>query len=244
MKKLIALSLILLAGCSNQARLDYYAAIQAAAEAQARESEARYMALSNMARSGDPGASTAAVMAIALAQKPTVQPQYIEDDALKWAQVLAGPVAAIASLAIQADLSRDLNKNNSKVAIARLEQDAATDQALYEAITRPQPTPAPSISVDGLGVVVDGLVDLGTAGISGVGSMGQSGLDAVLDISTLGITSVSSTATTGYQTIEEIVGQSYMTLDSIAAQSPRVVTPDVTPTDGDLCVSPCVAVSP
>ena len=210
-----------------------------------------------MARSGDAASSTAAVMAIALAQKPTIQPQYIEDDALKWAQVLAGPVAAIASLAIQADLSRDLNDSNKDIAIARINAENETDQALYSALTRPTPTPAPSIGVDGLGVVVDGLVTLGSTGINSVGDMGVVGIDATSALGIVGMESTLEATHKGFQTVEEIVSQSYMTIESIGencggcgvcvtctTEPPGVVTPDVTPTEPELCVSPCVAVSP
>jgi hypothetical protein len=254
MRYILLMGLAFMVGCSNQARLDYYAAVQSAAEAQAKESEARYAALSTMAR-GDGEASVAAVMAIALAQKPTIQPQYIEDDALKWAQVLAGPVAAIASLAIQADLSRDLNDSNKDIAIARINADSQTDQALYSALTRPQPAPLPSIGADQLDAVVDGLVTLGVAGIDGVGTAGTNALDATTYLSVESMDNLVSVSKTGYQTIEDIVGQSYMTIDKIGENCggcgscftctpPDVVIEPPTPDQPDLCVSPCVAVSP
>jgi hypothetical protein len=250
MRSIVLVGLLVLTGCGNQARLDYYAAVQASAEAQARESEARYAALSTMAR-GDGEASVAAVMAIALAQKPTIQPQFIEDDALKWASILAGPVAAVASLAIQADLSRDLNDSNKDIAIARINADANTDQALYSALTRPQPTPLPSVGADQLDSIVDGLVTLGVAGIDGVGAVGANALDTSTVLSLESMDNLVSVSTTGYQTIEEIVSKSYMTIDSIAEDcggcgscftcTPPdvVIEPPVDPCgDGGLVVSP------
>jgi hypothetical protein len=222
--------------------LDYYEAVAKVNQAQAAESEARYNALVNMSR-GTGEASVAAVMAIALSERKQVAPQFIEDDALKWASILAGPVAAVTSLAIQADLSRDLNKSNQKIAIARIDADAATDQALYSALTKDAPTPTPYLGVDGLGVVVDGLVTLGTAGLSGVGDMGALGME-----STLTATSI------GYQTIEEISKHDNVTLENIVehlkttcliCQMPPVDPPVVTVTGGvcdgiDFSPSVCV----
>lgn len=222
MKALTIAIAILLTGCGNQARLDYYESIAQVNQAQAAESEARYNALVNMSR-GDGEASVAAVMAIALSERKQITPQFIEDDALKWASILAGPVAAVGSLWIQADLSRDLNKSNQKIAVARIEADAATDQALYSAFT--QPTPTPSLGVDGLGVVVDGLVSLGTTGIAGVGDMGAMGIQSVTDTSAL-----------GYSTIEEIVKHDNVTIESIVGHLKSTCLICATPPDGGVVV--------
>lgn len=224
MKILTIAIAILLTGCGNQARIDYYNSISEVNKAQAAESEARYNALVNMSR-GTGEASVAAVMAIALSERKHVAPQYIEDAALSWGRILAGPVAAIGSLWIQADLSRDLNKSNQKVAVARIEADAATDQALYSALTRPTPTPTPSLGIDGLGVVVDGLVTLGTAGISGVGDMGA-----------LGIQSVTDTSALGYATIEEIVKHDNVTIENIVGHLKSNCLVCTTPPDGGVVV--------
>lgn len=227
-KILMLVGLIVLTGCSNQARLDYYSAVEAAATAQARQSEAKFEALSRMAQ-GDGEASVAAVMAIALSQERVVQPQFIEDDGLKWAQVLAGPIAAIGSLWIQADLSRDLNANNSRVAVARIEQEATSERALYAALTAPQPTPSPSLGIEGLNVVVDGLVALGAggmngiqqvgvAGIDGVGTMGALALGATQQMGVIGLNTVSDTAALGIEGIGAMGGQGFQTVEAIAAE--------------------------
>jgi hypothetical protein len=202
MKKiLVVFALAAVTGCSNQARLDYYAAVQSAAEAQARESEARYQALSTMA-AGDGEASVAAVMAIALAQKPVIQPAYIEDDALKWASILTGPLVSLGALAVQADLSRDLNKNNTRVAIERINAEAASDQQLFSALARPQ---NPSIGNEQLGMVVDGFVQLGSAGLRSTESLGLIGIQSTASTGQAAFTALTGQAEYGYQTVENIV---------------------------------------
>ena len=236
--KILAIAIaILLTGCGNQARLDYYESIAQVNKAQAAESEARYNALVNMSR-GDGEASVAAVMAIALSERKHVAPQFIEDDALKWASILAGPLAAVGSLWIQADLSRDLNRSNQKIAVARINADAATDQALYSAFTQAAQTPATQVGIDGLGLVVDGLVSLGVSGVSGVGNMGA-----------MGIQSVTDTAALGYSTIEEIVKHDNVTIENIVGhlKSNCLICTMPPPTnvnscDGGLTVSPSFCV--
>ena len=86
--KVVALIVtVLTVGCATGGT-EYYDAMRRAAEAQAVVQEARYDALSKLALSGDSGAASAAVMAIALTREDPIVPQFIESDALKWAQVM------------------------------------------------------------------------------------------------------------------------------------------------------------
>ncbi|HUW46679.1 MAG TPA: hypothetical protein VMW50_12895 [Dehalococcoidia bacterium] len=218
MKSIMIATLVLLAGCTGpSAREDYYAAVQAAAAAQAQEASAKYLALSTMATTsranGDNSATVAAVMAIALSQYTPVQPAYIESTTLKWAQVLVGPITTLGALSIQSDLSRDLSRSNRDLGIARIEADAATDQALYGLLATPAATPAdiifPDINIPpappvgisdaALGNIINGLVD-----ISG-------GIQAV--------------STTGYQTIEDIVANQNVTLENVVDGLQPIITP-------------------
>jgi len=119
-KALAAVALVgMLSACgANQARDDYYQSVAAAAQAQAAQSEARYRALATVANSGDPGAATAATMAIALTATPTITPQYIESEALSWGKALAMPVATLGGLFIQADVAKNASNNAKDVQLA------------------------------------------------------------------------------------------------------------------------------
>ena len=223
MKILLVVSIAFLLGCSGpSAREEYYAAVNKTATAQATAVTARYTALQAMATRSCAGScvgsesatGVAAVMAIAMYQPRFAQPAYIESPWLKWAQVLAGPLVSIYALKSQADLSRDLSDDNRDISIARIETDAATDQALFGLLSVPPqtinfpdivlPDPIdPGLSDAGLDLVIDGLVDLGTAG-----------LDGLEDV-----------ATTGYQTIEDIVTNQNLTLENVVDGLQPIITP-------------------
>lgn len=228
MKYAIVVLVVILTGCSSgpSAREAYYAAVKQAAAAQAQEAQAKYLALSTMATtaraSGDNSAAVAAVMAIALSKYTPVQPAYIEDITLKWAQILVGPLTTLGALRIQSSLSRDLSNSNRDLGIARIEADATSEQALYSVLARPTPQAPdinfpdivfpdavdPSIGIDGLELVIDGLVDLGTAGLD----------------------SLQETTATGYLTIEQIVANQNTTLENVTDGLQPIITPiTVTP---------------
>ncbi len=64
---------IAVTGCSSSTS-QYYEAVQAAAQANAAASQAKFDALSKIAAAGDGQAASAAVMALALTQTPSVTP--------------------------------------------------------------------------------------------------------------------------------------------------------------------------
>ena len=224
MKTILMVVLVVFTGCTGpSAREEYYAAVAKAAAAQAQEAQARYTALTSMAGRGcaaqecDGAASVAAVMAIALSSYTPIQPAYIESTALKWASILVGPITTLGALSIQSDLSRDLSRSNRDLGIARIEADAATDIALFGFLSTPAPTPnpivfpdivfpdplAPGISTAELDIVVDGLVDLGLAGMDGIEDVSE----------------------TGFQTIEDIVIADNMTLENLTEMLSPIIVP-------------------
>src|SRR6056300_853724 len=100
-----AVSLALIGCTSEQTRQQYYDSVAQTNQSLSAEAQARYNALAQMAKHGDPATAGAAVMALALSgnNQRVVAPQAPENDALEWAKVVAGPTAAVLGLYIQAD---------------------------------------------------------------------------------------------------------------------------------------------
>ena len=115
---LTLIALLLATGCAgNQAARDYYMAVQSSAQAKAQADTARYAALAKMAGNGGE-ASVAATMAIALTQPSTITPQYVESDALKWAQVLTPGVTTLGLGLVQAGVAKNASNNAAQVQMA------------------------------------------------------------------------------------------------------------------------------
>jgi len=181
-------------GCAgNQAARDYYLAMQAAAQENAKASTARYNALAQLASSGDPGAATAATMAIALSQDQVVQPQYIESSALKWAGVLAAPVTTLGLGVVQAGVAK--NASNNEVQMASFASNEAIQlgqQNMVSTLGSQWATGANSSS--------QALVDLGVAGFGALNTAG----DQTVALGTAGLTTATTIATAGFTANENI----------------------------------------
>lgn len=137
MRILLVSILAVLAGCTGaDARREYYLAVQQTAQAQARAAEARYDSLARMSASGTAESQAAAVMALALYNPVIAQPSYVEDPALKWASVLAGPIAAVSSVWINSQQAVDLAKINAGTQRVAISTQADSQQAAYAAIAQ------------------------------------------------------------------------------------------------------------
>jgi hypothetical protein len=236
MKLMLVGFLVMLVGCSGpSAREDYYAAVAMASAAQAQEAQAKYVALTAMATTsrtaGDDSASVAAVMAIALSQYTPIQPRYIEDQALKWAGILVGPITTLGALSIQSSLSRDLSDNNRDLGIARIDADAETDRALYGALTQQSYSEVPvapqipsGLTGDDLNMVLQGFEAISLAGFSEIGTTGRTGIETINVNSQAAYSTIETVALegldklhwaqeAGYQTIENVVSTEHMTLE-------------------------------
>jgi hypothetical protein len=212
-KALTAVTLIgLLTACgANQARDDYYQSVAATAQAQAAQTEARYRALATVANSGDPGAATAATMAIALTSTQTVQPAYIESEALSWGKVLAMPVATLGGLFIQADVAKTASNNSKDVQLA--------SYASNEAIQLGQQSMVTGLGAqwaEGAGASATALSELGVAGFNALNTAGDqtvttavAGMVGMENVATTGFATVDSVATTGFTTVENVAGQGF-----------------------------------
>ena len=190
----LALSIVLLAGCST-ASTDYYQAVEKAAQANALAAQAKFDALSKIAAAGDGQAASAAVMALAMTQTPSVQPVPQQSTALQWASVLASPVTSLGMMWLQADSAKTMARYNAKVDLAQVQADAQTQQALYGSFS--------DISTAGFSAVgnvdytpfIDGMVTLGTTGMDNLTNLGTAGFDANTTIATNGMNSLTTLGT-------------------------------------------------
>jgi hypothetical protein len=182
--------------------------MQAAAQENAKASTARYQALSQLAQSGDPGAATAATMAIALSNDPVIAPQYVESSALKWAQVLAAPVATLGLGVVQAGVAKNASDNAAQIQMASFASNEAIQLGQQNMVTGLGSQWA-NAAVAGADVALAGFtalntagqqtVDLGIAGLDTADSIAGAGFDANTTIAGLGFATADSIATTGME---------------------------------------------
>lgn len=202
-----ALAIVVLAvfvtGCASSSS-QYYEAVQKTAEANALAHQAKFDALSKIAASGDGQAASAAVMALALTNTQSIQPIPQQSEALQWASVLAAPVTSLGMMWMQADSAKTMARYNSQVDLARISADASTQEALYGSFVASNATTA-DVALGGFNAMgnidytpfVDGMVDLGTAGINGAVDLGTVGMNNLLDMGTAGFDANTAIATVG-----------------------------------------------
>ena len=187
MKKLgLFLAVLVMTGCSSTTS-QYYEAVQKAAEANAMASQAKFEALSKIAAAGDGQAASAAVMALALTQTPSVTPVPQQSQAIQWASILATPVTSLGMMWMQADSAKTMAQYGAEVDLARIAADSTTQQALYGSFVGMNETTASVASNIDYTPFVDGMVTLGTAGITGAVDLGNAGLDSNVAISNAAI---------------------------------------------------------
>jgi len=210
---LVALIAISLVGCAS-AGADYYQAMERAANANAASSAAKYEALAKMANSNDPGAATAAVMAIALSQEPTIVPQYVESNALKWAQVLTPTVATVGLGLIQAGVSKNASDNAMQVQMASFSSNEAIQLGQQGMVTNLGGQWSDAASAGGAAVVELGLagfsalntagdqtVTMGVAGLGTADSIATTGMDNLNEMGQYGMATVGAVSTAGFTQI-------------------------------------------
>ena len=193
MKIALVAFLVLLVGCSSSTS-QYYEAVEKAAAANAAASQAKFEALSKIAAAGDGQAASAAVMALALTQTPTVQPIPQQSAALQWASVLAAPLSNMGMMWMQTDSTKTMAQYNRDVDLARITADATTQQALYGSFTAQSSLTSDVArgALNAMGNVdytpfVDGMVTLGTSGMNGLVDVSNAGLDSAVAISNAGL---------------------------------------------------------
>ena len=193
-KALLMSALIALTGCSSTTT-QYYEAVTATAQANAAASQARFDALSAIAAAGDGQAASAAVMALALTQTPTIAPVPQQSQAIQWASVLAAPLTSLGMAWVQADTSKAISQYQAQVDMERIRGNGATQQALYGTFADMSQGTV-DVATAGLGAAgsapdysdfINGMITLGTAGITGAVDLGIAGFGANTDIATAGI---------------------------------------------------------
>ena len=210
---------VLVSACANSgARSDYYLAVQQTAQAQAAQSEARYRALATIANSGDAASKAVATMAIAMSKDATVAPQYIEDQALSWAKVLATPVATLGGLWIQSDVAKNASNNARDIQMASFASNEAIQLGQQNMVTSLGSSWAEGAAASG-----QQLVDLGVAGFGALNTagdqtvaLGTAGLTTAGTIATAGFTANENIATAGLDATTTVAGLGFATADSIA----------------------------
>ena len=188
-----------LIGCSGQHRTDYYEAVALAAEAHSLQNIARTNALAHMASTGDSTTKAAAVMALALMKHETIRPAYIESEALSYTKALAAPIAGVAALVIQADLTNQTNKENNKTARAQISANSAEQTALFDALA--EDGSGSNVTAD---LAINGLVEVATTGMTGMENISDTGIAATVSVSNTGMTGMENISDTGIAGVIDI----------------------------------------
>lgn len=219
MKKLgLIIAVLAVTGCAST-NSEYYEAVQKTAEANAMANKAKFDALSAIASSGDGQAASAAVMALALTQTQSVTPIPQQSEALQWASILATPVTSLGMMWMQADSAKTMARYNADVDLARISADASTQQALYGSFVASNATTA-DVALGGFNAMgnidytpfVNGMVDLGTAGITGAVDLGTAGFNANTDIATVGLNTAGQLGVTGMNNLTNLGAAGYVSL--------------------------------
>ena len=197
-------SLSLVTGCANQAAQDYYLAMNAAAVANSNQQEARYRALASVAESGDATAAIAATMAIAMTRDTVIAPQYVESEALSFTRVLAAPVAAVAGLYIQADVSKNASDNATRVQLGT--------QSMVTGLGAQYAT-ATANSAASLATATGAVADLGRAGFDALNTSSANGYQVVQSVSE-----------NGYNAVIDVSQQGFDTTTAVSAAYQDIVT--------------------
>ena len=193
-------------GCASASGGNYYEAVQKAAEAKAKVSEARYRALAQVASSGDGQAASAAVMAIALSNDATIVPQYVESSALKWAQVLTPTIGTLGLGIVQANVAKNAANKAAEVQMASMQANADIQLGQQSMISNMGGQWADVASAGGqatVDVALAGFGALNTAGDQTV-TLGLAGLDTATvgmnnlnELGQFGMTTIGAVSTTG-----------------------------------------------
>lgn len=159
MKCLIILILAALTGCASPGYEQYLSAQQAVAVARSGADAARYNALASIAKTGDPAASVAAAMALAIGGNQA--PQHIEaprNELLQWAGILVPAVTQAYAIGKSADVA--INASNNAY-----QTSSATSGAFVGMASRIQ-APAANIST----VSTDNSMAMSGTGVLGSGT--------------------------------------------------------------------------
>ena len=217
LKVVTVLVAVLMVGCTTTGT-QYYDAIRDAAASQAIVSEARYKALAQVAQSGEPGAASAAVMAIALSDDTPIVPQLVESDALKWAQVVVPTMGTLGGLWMQTDLAKTQSNNSKAVQLASFQSNEAIQLGNQQMVVGL----GEQWSNAGVGNT-EAMLQLGLGGFEALNNAGDqtlgvaiAGFDAIDNVATEGFTQIGTVATTGFDAIENVSTAGFTQLGAVS----------------------------
>jgi hypothetical protein len=201
-----ACSLILLSGCASNDYKLYAETQQSIARSQAMAETARYAALTEIAKTADPGARVAAVMSINFGSQggngPRVQqiaaPRTFGDAALQWTSVLLPSLTNI--YGITANRQVAITQSNNAAAVAQ------STNATFATMNGNMATSNTAIANSGFTAVTN----VANTGIAQVGTTAAAGLTAVTAVnasSNTAITNVSNAANASIKAVADVIPQ-------------------------------------
>lgn len=168
--------------------------------------------------SGDSGAASAAVMAIALTREDPIVPQFIESDALKWAQVMVPSMTTLGGLWFQTDLAKTQSNNSKDIQLASFESQQAIQlgtQATYVGLAEQWATSGQANS--------QYLLDMGLAGFDALNIAGGqtqdvaiAGFESLEEVSVSGFTQIGTTAVAGYTQLGTVATEGFDALNAMS----------------------------
>ena len=207
--KLLAIltATVALVGCGTTEQYKMYAETQKSiAQANAMAETARYAALAEIAKTGDPGARVAAVMSINFGSQggngPRVQqvapPKTFGDTALQWTSVLLPSLTNI--YGITANRQVAITQSNNQAAVAKSTNDT------FATMNGNMATSNTAIANAGFTAVTN----VANTGIAQVGTTAAAGLTAVTTVnasSNTAITNVSNAANASIKAVADVIPQ-------------------------------------
>ena len=219
---------VLMVGCTTTST-EYYEAMRQAAEAQAYVQEQKFKALSQLAQSSDSGAASAAVMAIALTQEQPIIPQFIESDALKWAQVMVPSMTTLGGLWFQTDLAKTQSNNSKDIQMASFESQKAIQlgtQATYVGLAEQWANAGQANSsylldmglagFDALNIAGQQTQDVALGGFASLKDVSVAGFNAIEDVSVTGFTQIGTTAVAGFTQLGTVAMDGFDALNAMS----------------------------
>jgi len=196
-----------LVGCGTTEQYKMYAETQKSiAQANAMAETARYAALAEIAKTGDPGARVAAVMSINFGSQggngPRVQqvapPKSFGETALQWTSVLLPSLTNI--YGITANRQVAVTQSNNQAAVAQ------STNATFATMNGNMATSNTAIANSGFTAVTN----VANTGIAQVGTTAAAGLTAVTTVnasSNTAITDVANAANASIQAVADVIPQ-------------------------------------
>jgi hypothetical protein len=221
--KLLAIltATVALVGCGTTEQYKMYAETQKSiAQANAMSETARYAALAEIAKTGDPGARVAAVMSINFGAQggagPRVQqvapPKSFGETALQWTSVLLPSLTNI--YGITANRQVAITQSNNAAAVAKSTNDT------FAAMNGNMATSNTSIANSGLTAATN----VANTGIAQVGTTAASGLTAATTIANSGLTATTNVANTGIAQVGTTAAAGLTASTAITASSNTAIT--------------------